>query len=108
MVLTNEEKANSEEISSQKKALAEKCLKRKTDYHTALAEAQDILMQEAVKMHEMLGSHTVDYYYEAIIQTSHMTKHQRACNLWNTYLHAEVKSITKHYLTMNLVVRLLN
>ncbi|KAG2089110.1 hypothetical protein BD769DRAFT_1316496, partial [Suillus cothurnatus] len=75
----------------EKKNLAEKHLKKKTDYQMALTEAQDVLMEAAVKMHETLGCHTVDYYYEAIIQTSRMTKHQRACNPWNAYLRAEVK-----------------
>jgi hypothetical protein len=77
--------------ADEKKNLAEKCLKKKTDYQMALTEAQDVLMEAAVKMHETLGCHTVDYYYEAIIQTSRMTKHWRACNPWNAYLRAEVK-----------------
>ncbi|KAG2158625.1 uncharacterized protein EDB93DRAFT_1076728 [Suillus bovinus] len=77
--------------ADEKKNLAEKRLKKKTDYQTALAEAQDILMEVAVKMHETLGCHTVDYYYEAIIQTLRMAKHQRARNPWNAYLRAEVK-----------------
>jgi hypothetical protein len=111
--------------AEEKKTLAEKRLKKKIDYQTALAEAQDVLMQEAVKMHETLGCHTVDYYYEAIIQTSHMTKHQRACNPWNAYLRAEVKKynegmfykddiiffltcIPKHCPTMSLVAKLQN
>ncbi|KAG2363647.1 hypothetical protein BDR07DRAFT_1483384 [Suillus spraguei] len=76
---------------NEKKNLAKKHLKKKTDYQMALAEAQDVLMEAAVKMHETLGCHTVDYYYEAIIQTLQVAKHQRACNPWNAYLRAEVK-----------------
>jgi hypothetical protein len=35
----------------------------KKDYHKALAEACQLVIQEAMKLHERFGDHSIQYYY---------------------------------------------
>jgi len=35
----------------------------KKDYHKALAEAHQLVIQEAMKLHERFGGHSIQYYY---------------------------------------------
>ncbi|EIW86293.1 hypothetical protein CONPUDRAFT_148389 [Coniophora puteana RWD-64-598 SS2] len=43
------------------------CL-HKMEYFDALTAAQDVVLKEAVKLHSMFSSHSVEDFYEAIMQ----------------------------------------
>jgi len=79
--------------SVEKKALAEKRRNNKKSYHEALAAAYAAVQEEAVKLKEQFGAHSVQYYMEEIMQQSRLTKHKRSVNSWNVYLRNEVKRI---------------
>jgi len=59
----------------------------------ALAEAHQLVIQEAMKLHDRFGGHSIQYYYEEILHQSHFTKGQRSVTAWNAFLGAEVKCI---------------
>ncbi|KAI5984614.1 hypothetical protein EDD15DRAFT_2177067 [Pisolithus albus] len=75
---------------AEKAAIKAKNHERKVAYAGALSHAQDVVMQEAIKLREQFGSRSVEYYFEAILQTSRLTK-KRGPNRWNVYLRQEVK-----------------
>ena len=58
----------------EKTAIKAKNHERKVAYADALSHVQDIVMQEAIKLQEQFGSRTIEYYFKAILQTSHLTK----------------------------------
>lgn len=60
------------------------------DYKSALSNARATLMAEAVKLREQFGGHSVDYYYEEIIQRSRLDRSKRKVTRWNVYLRQEV------------------
>jgi hypothetical protein len=77
-----------------KAALKEKRLLNKTSYANALSAAQDVLMEQAIKLRVEFGTHSVEYYFEAIMQHSRFQSKKKAPNRWNAFLCAEVKHIT--------------
>ena len=68
---------------------------RKEDYSNALAEARDMVMEQAVQLRERFGGHSVEYYYEEIMQRSRAVKGQRRITQWNAYLAQEIKRINE-------------
>jgi hypothetical protein len=58
----------------------------------AFDSASAAVMQEAVRLHETLGSATVTQCYEELCQRSQL-KTKRAKSRWNAYLRQEVKKI---------------
>jgi hypothetical protein len=81
-------------LSAADKALA--AAKRKTErskYHGALANARKVIMDEAVKLHDTFGSHTVDYYYEQLLQGHRLSRSKREVNRWNIWVRKEVQRI---------------
>ncbi|KAG0703466.1 hypothetical protein DFH29DRAFT_998463 [Suillus ampliporus] len=80
-----------------KRSAAEKSAARKrrkefhTEYSAALAAARDIIWERAVQLHEKFGHHSVDYYYETIMQQSHKTVNKRSATHWNAFVRQEVK-----------------
>jgi hypothetical protein len=77
---------------AEKAALAAKRLGHRQSYQTALAKARAVVMDEAIKLKEQFGAHSVDWYFEAIMQQSRISKTKRAPSRWNAYLRQEVKA----------------
>ena len=76
------------------KALA--AAKRKTEcsrYNQALADARKVIMDEAIKLHDTFGNHTVDYYYEQLLQGHRLSLSKREVNRWNIWVRKEVQHI---------------
>ncbi|KAG2361659.1 hypothetical protein BDR07DRAFT_1485617 [Suillus spraguei] len=78
---------------AEKKALAEKRKAHKGAYNDALADAQDLVMQEAVKLREQFPGRTVEYHFEAILQWTHTKQKSRKPTRWNAFLRSEVKAM---------------
>jgi hypothetical protein len=79
--------------TAEKQALTAQRKERKLSYHNALHLATEAIQNEAKKLHEQFGGHSVDYYMRQIMQTSHIHKKSRSVNKWNIYLRQEVKRI---------------
>ncbi|KIK33061.1 hypothetical protein CY34DRAFT_100326 [Suillus luteus UH-Slu-Lm8-n1] len=77
--------------AAEKRAMKEKRLARKVEYADALAAAQDVVMQEAIKLHAQFATNTVEYFYEAILQNARTKGKRRGRNQWNAYLRGELK-----------------
>jgi hypothetical protein len=78
---------------AEKKLLAEKRAKRKTEYQEALAEARNVIMEQAAILHERFGGHKIEWYFEKIMQCGRLAKHTREPTRWNAYLRSETKKI---------------
>jgi hypothetical protein len=81
-------------LSAADKALA--AAKRKTErikYSEALANSRKVVMDEAIKLHEMFGAHTVDYYYEQLLQGHRLARSKRNVSRWNIWLRKEVQRL---------------
>ncbi|KAG1868436.1 hypothetical protein F4604DRAFT_1584827 [Suillus subluteus] len=78
---------------AKKKALAEKCKAHKGAYKDALADAQDLVMQEAVKLREQFPDRTIEYHFEAILQRTHTKQKSRKPTRWNTFLHSKATEV---------------
>ncbi|KAG1869943.1 hypothetical protein F4604DRAFT_1583844 [Suillus subluteus] len=78
---------------AEKKALAEKRNTQKCAYKDALADCQDMVMQEAIKLHEQFPHRTVEYHFEAILQRTHTKQKSRKATRWNAFLRSEVKAM---------------
>ncbi|KAH7904201.1 hypothetical protein BJ138DRAFT_1239951 [Hygrophoropsis aurantiaca] len=78
---------------AENKVLKDKREAHRTEYQEALADAQAVITQEAVKLRERFGSHSIEYYFEAIIQSSRIKKTKRSENRWNAFVRAETKRI---------------
>jgi hypothetical protein len=68
-------------------------LLHKINYKAAMQKAQDVMLEEAKKLRELFGGHSVEWYFQEIMQRSHVTKKKRKVTLWNAYLQQEVKRI---------------
>ncbi|KAG0708174.1 hypothetical protein DFH29DRAFT_871091 [Suillus ampliporus] len=66
-------------------------LKTTKKYADALTAAQDVVMQEAIKLREKFATNTVEYFYEAILQNARTKGKRRGRNHWNAYLRGELK-----------------
>ena len=66
--------------------LAEIRQKRKENrdlYAVALAAAQQVVWDQAEALREKFGKHDTNYYFEEIIQRSHMKISERSVSRWN-------------------------
>ena len=88
---------------TEKAAIKAKNHERKVAYADALSRAQDIVMQEAIKLQGQFGSCTIEYYFEAILQTSRLTK-KRGPSRWNAYLRQEIKKHNSSERTFLMVI----
>ena len=79
--------------ATEKAALAEKRHNRKIAYHEALTKAAESIYNEAIKLHELFGGHSIEYYLEELMQHSRLSKKKRTVNSWNVFLRNEVKRI---------------
>ena len=71
--------------TAEKAADKEKQEKRRKELCTALADAQRVLKDEAAKLHERFGDHSLEWYQRAILQDARITKTQRSPNRWNIF-----------------------
>jgi hypothetical protein len=78
---------------AEKAALKEKRQSEKKMYNDALQEAREVVLQQATQLHERFGGHSVQHYFEQILQQSRMKKRSRKVSRWNAYLRSEVKRI---------------
>lgn len=77
----------------EKKAIREKNRERRETYSEALNEAQKLIYDHAVSLHDRFQSHSVEWYIQEIAQHSRVTKGRRKVNGWNVFLSAEAKRI---------------
>lgn len=81
---------------------------RKKEYHVALEEARASILDRATELHERFGGHSVDYYFEEIMQNGRLVKGSRETSRWNAYLRSEVRKLNDGtYLIYQVVVHLL-
>jgi hypothetical protein len=80
---------------AEKAALAEKWSSRKLAYCEALTEAAETIYNEAVKLREKFGTHSIQYYMGELMQQSRLDKKKRNINSWNVFLRNEVKRINE-------------
>ncbi|OBZ72319.1 hypothetical protein A0H81_07734 [Grifola frondosa] len=64
---------------------------RSDAYSEALAEAREVVLQQAAHMQEQFGTHDISYYLKTIMQQARMVSKQRKVNRWNIFLSQEVK-----------------
>ncbi|KAG2101885.1 uncharacterized protein F5147DRAFT_776541 [Suillus discolor] len=50
-------------------------------------------MDQATALQERFGRHSIEYYYEEIMQQSHLLKKTRKVNKWNVFIKQEVQCI---------------
>jgi hypothetical protein len=92
--------------TAEKKTLAEQRLNRKIAYRQALADATETIHNEAIKLHEQFGGHSIEYYREQLMQHSRLGKKRRLVNGWNVFLRNEVKRMNDGMLVRFLYVYL--
>jgi hypothetical protein len=80
--------------------LAEKRAKRKKEYQEALADARHAIMDHAAKLHEKFGGHSIEWYFEEIMQRGRLAKATREPSRWNAYLRSEAKKINDGRLSL--------
>jgi len=90
--------------NAEKKALAEQRMDRKIAYRDALSQAADVIHNEAVKLHEQFGTHSVDYYLQDILQQSRLSRGSRSVSNWNVFLRREARCINNGKLTLILYI----
>ncbi|KAF8896627.1 hypothetical protein BD779DRAFT_1668380 [Infundibulicybe gibba] len=83
----------SQRTASRAAAIKEKRQARNQEYNEALQEAREMLLKKAEELQERFGKHTVQWYFEDIVQHSRIVKLTRRPNKWNAYLRSEVKRI---------------
>lgn len=57
----------------------------------ALNRAQNVVMEEARKLHAQFQNHSVEHYHTQIMQHSRLTQSQRAPNRYNAFARSEVE-----------------
>lgn len=62
---------------------------RKLSYNEALSAAAEVLYDEAVKLREQFGQHSVEYYLEELMQRSRISKGTRGVSRWNVFVRDE-------------------
>ncbi|KAG2151618.1 uncharacterized protein EDB93DRAFT_1249260 [Suillus bovinus] len=66
---------------TEKALLKAKRKQHRTEYTEALAAAWNVVMEQATLLHEKFGRHSVNYYFEEIMQRSRIRKGTRkACH----------------------------
>lgn len=77
--------------SEQKAALRAKRAQHRIDYGTALKEAREVVQHQAEMLYEKFGKHSVEYYYQEIMQKSRLVTQKRSINRWNAFLSGKLK-----------------
>lgn len=75
--------------AAEKKAIKSQRRERKLSYNEALNAASGVMYDEASKMREQFGQHSIEYYMEALMQRSRLTNNKRDINRWNVFLREE-------------------
>jgi len=78
---------------AEKKLKAVRRAVRKKEYHVALEEARATILDKATELHERFGGHSVNWYFEEIMQNGRLAKNSRDTSRWNAYLRSEVRKI---------------
>ena len=78
---------------TEKKVLAEQRALWRSAYDKALAEACDVMWDQAIKIQKWFGGHSTEYYFQEIMQGSWLKKGKREINDWNVYCCQEIKRI---------------
>ena len=76
-----------------KAALKSLCRVRRSDYQAALLDARSRIKEDAQKLRDRFGVHSVDYYEKAILQHRTGLKPPRTVSPWNAYLSREAKRL---------------
>ncbi|KAG1792701.1 uncharacterized protein HD556DRAFT_1238935, partial [Suillus plorans] len=79
--------------AAEKAVLKEKREAHCVSYSSALQAAHNIVFHEAEKLHTQFSGHSVQYYYEEIMQHSRIAQSSRGVNRWNTFCRQEVKQM---------------
>ncbi|KAG1887414.1 uncharacterized protein F5891DRAFT_967291 [Suillus fuscotomentosus] len=87
------EKRRYKRSAAEKAVLKEKRQAHRISYSSALQAARNIVFHEAEKLHAQFSGHSVQYYYEEIMQHSRIAQSSRGINRWNTFCRQEVKWI---------------
>jgi hypothetical protein len=69
-------------------------------YAAALNAARKVVMEQAVILCEKIGRHSIKYYFEEIMQRSHLQSKSRKVTRWNAFIRCEVarhNSGTRNY-----------
>ena len=74
-----------------KEALAKQREARRTEYASALKDAQDATYKQATQLREVFGGHSADYYAQEIMQRGRLERGRRKPSRWNAYLRQELK-----------------
>ncbi|KAG6896214.1 hypothetical protein C0992_009682 [Termitomyces sp. T32_za158] len=78
---------------AEKREANEKRRERRQSYQEARSAAWDLLEQEAMKLHERFGGHSLQWYKEDILQVGRLKGDSRGVSRWNAYLRAEAKRL---------------
>jgi hypothetical protein len=78
---------------AEKAEVAAKRHDHRVSYCDALSKARGIVMEQATQLREQFGGHTVEWYFEEIMQQACKAKSKRETSRWNAFLRDEVKHI---------------
>lgn len=78
------------QTAAQKALLKVKCKKHCEEYAAALIAARDIVKEQAALLCEKFGQHSIDYYFEEIMQHSRLTGRCKVTK-WNAFVKKEVE-----------------
>ena len=76
---------------AEKAQAAAKRREHQVTYHDALLKARGVVMEQATQLRELFGGHTVEWYFEEIMQQACMSKSKQETSRWNAFLREEVK-----------------
>jgi hypothetical protein len=71
--------------------LRAKCAQHHIDYGPALKEAREVVQHQAEMLYEKFGKYSIEYYYQEIMQKSHLVTQKRSVNHWNAFLSGKLK-----------------
>ncbi|KAG1798354.1 uncharacterized protein BJ212DRAFT_1203498, partial [Suillus subaureus] len=71
--------------AAEKAVLKEKREAHHISYSSTLQAAHNVIFHEAEKLHAQFSGHSVQYYYEEIMQHSHIAQSSCGINRWNAF-----------------------
>jgi hypothetical protein len=96
LAINRKRRAVLKKTPAEKARLSKKRHSEKTAYHAALDTARNVVMEHAEQLRDTFGRHSVDYYYEEIMQLSRKNKTKREkINLWNVFTRVEAQRVNK-------------
>ncbi|KAI0667164.1 hypothetical protein C8Q78DRAFT_994228 [Trametes maxima] len=78
---------------SQKAQLKAERQQRNENVNMALEDARAMVWTAAKKMHADFQTHSAEYYYQLIMQTSRLNTQRRRASRWNAYLRKEMQRV---------------